>query len=568
MRDLEHLAIHVADYKCFGEEQGLGGIAPLNLIIGRNNSGKSSLLDVIEYCVQPSDKFQRLGRYGNNPKVFITKTLTESELMRVYKENTRGGEIGGDHKEYGQKLIGSIIKYLLKPDGKREFVSVIRLPEIDASPIHLASELTSHLDDPFSGMICQRLFAERDIVQESDNWPPKINGKGEGVTNAIQSFINNSTLPGELVENTMLNALNSIYEPDSQFARIKPQRVGPGADSWEIYLQERISEELIPLSQTGSGFKTILLALSFLHLLPRIDGIDVQNYIFAFEELENNLHPAMQRRLLSYIRNFAIEQGCYCFITSHSSVIIDLFSQDEAAQIIHVLHDGKSSSMQHVQTYLENRGVLEDLDVRASDLLQSNSIIWVEGPSDRVYIKKWLEIMTDGQLKEGVHYQCMFYGGRLLAHISAEAPGDETDAIAILRINRNAILVMDSDKSEAAEDINLTKQRVAYEISDIGGFSWITNGREIENYLPVRAIAEYFGRPDLPPLSEYEDIAEYLETNIGPEAKRHFEKDKVGFAVGISQRMVASDISSDGDLSDALSAVVSIIRKWNITASV
>ena len=33
--------------------------------------------------------------------------------------------------------------------------------------------------------------------------------------------------------------------------------------------------------------------------------------------------------------------------------------------------------------------MLNDLDVRASDLLQSNGIIWVEGPSDRIYIKRW-----------------------------------------------------------------------------------------------------------------------------------------------------------------------------------
>lgn len=32
--------------------------------------------------------------------------------------------------------------------------------------------------------------------------------------------------------------------------------------------------------------------------------------------------------------------------------------------------------------------LLDDLGFKASDLLQSNCVIWVEGPSDRIYIKK------------------------------------------------------------------------------------------------------------------------------------------------------------------------------------
>lgn len=42
------LSIKAKNYKCFGEEpQGFDEIYPINIIIGRNNSGKSSLLDLI-----------------------------------------------------------------------------------------------------------------------------------------------------------------------------------------------------------------------------------------------------------------------------------------------------------------------------------------------------------------------------------------------------------------------------------------------------------------------------------------------------------------------------------------
>src|SRR4029077_1139622 len=112
------------------------------------------------------------------------------------------------------------------------------------------------------------------------------------------------------------------------------------------------------------------------------------------------------------------------FLTTHSSAAIDMFAKDSDAQIIHVRHDGKAANATRAQTYVENAGVIDDLDIRASDLLQANSIIWVEGPSDRIYINRWILLWSDGQLKEGIHYQCMFYGGRLLAHLEACSPDD------------------------------------------------------------------------------------------------------------------------------------------------
>lgn len=49
------------------------------------------------------------------------------------------------------------------------------------------------------------------------------------------------------------------------------------------------------------------------------------------------------------------------------------------------------------------------IGVKASDLLQSNCVIWVEGPSDRIYIKKWIELFDGHNLEEGLDYQFIYY---------------------------------------------------------------------------------------------------------------------------------------------------------------
>lgn len=78
------------------------------------------------------------------------------------------------------------------------------------------------------------------------------------------------------------------------------------------------------------------------------------------------------------------------------------------------------STIHKISDYISKTALLNDLDVRASDILQSNGIIWVEGPSDRVYIKHWLEILGSGDIEEGRDYQFLYYGGRLLSHYTTE----------------------------------------------------------------------------------------------------------------------------------------------------
>jgi len=566
MNITESLAVKVRNYKCFGdEEQGFTTILPINLIIGRNNSGKSTLLELIQYVAHPSENFQKLGHKGNTlPEVFLMQPAQETELRTVFKEDTSGGPIGVRHWLFGSKLIGSTIKYKLKPDGQREFISIDTQVELPRGIDGMWTQLAHRMPNPLSGKIFKRLRAERDIVPEGDSWLPVISENGNGTTGTIVSFLTNSSLPREVVEVNLLNSLNQIYEPDCSFSRILPQRIGPGQQAWEVYLIEKSTQIPVPLSQTGSGFKTILLTLVYLHLIPHIEQQPIQNYIFAFEEPENNLHPAVQRRLMRFIRDFTLEQGCYTFLTTHSNVIIDMFSRDNKAQILHTTHDGTKAIARRAETYVDNRGICDDLGIRASDLLQANSIFWVEGPSDRLYVNRWIDLWSNGELKEGIHYQCMFYGGRLLAHISALDPEKKlTDAVPILRLNRNAIFLMDSDKKTSSGEIDSTKSRIAKEITDIGGLAWVTDGREVENYIPPEAIAKHYEKSPQSPLGKYEDLAEYLDKNIGEDEGKRFEKAKVEFAATICPMLSKDNLQSILDLPARLTEICEKIKAWN-----
>lgn len=580
MAEFSDFSIKAKNFKCFGESpQGFDAIKPMNLIVGRNNSGKSSLLDMIEYATMEKIKVPESKRHAQrHPEFHCTAKLLDEHIKAIFQENVSSGEIpGNNHYSFGVTLIGSLLTWNLNAAKDQRFVEMGPNPD-DKYPFNRVhhekvragyqQQLAAQLKVPLAGKEFRRIFAERNLVPESSgitgqsepNLNLTIEGDGQGGTHVIQSFINKAELPSELVERTMLGDLNRIFGPDAHFKDIVCQQLQDGR--WEIYLEED-QKGRIPLSQSGSGLKTIILVLTYIHLLPAVAKKDLSNFVFAFEELENNLHPALLRRLLAYLGKKGLEQGCTFFLTTHSNVAIDLFSKDENAQILHVTHDGKEATVRTVATYVDNKGILDDLDVRASDLLQSNGIIWVEGPSDRIYLNRWISLWSDGSIMEGVHYQCVFYGGRLLSHLSSGDPDTVEAAVSILRVNRNAVVLMDSDKKDSEAMLNETKRRVIDEVQEMGGMPWVTQGREVENYIPAEAVASLLSTPNqVAQVDQYHNFFDYLDTLSDGAGKRYLSK-KPLLAEQLVPTMTRDNISNVLDLEEQLNNLCSTIRRWN-----
>jgi putative ATP-dependent endonuclease of the OLD family len=558
--DVENIAIRALDYKCFGTTPfGFDHILPINLIIGKNNSGKSTLIDLIQYLTSPAD-ISTLGHKRRAPRIVLSGFLTETELKRVFPPTSSGGPVNGNHWNFGKQWIGKPFQWEVTANGSFRFVSVDPPFGLSIGDQHFGDQLAALKTNPLRGKVFRRLSAERDIRPEADNAGTNVEPNGSGATRTIHHFINKASLPRELVEDTLLSELNTIFQPDGHFTDIIVQQHGDG--EWEIYLEET-EKGTVSITNSGSGLKTVLLVLMYLHLLPHIAQQPLSQFLFGMEELENNLHPALQRRLLLYLRRAAVEKDCKLFLTTHSNIAIDLFANDDQAQILHVTHDGSCASLKRVTTYVDNKGILDDLDVRASDLLQSNGIVWVEGPSDELYFNRWIHLLSDGALKEGAHYQCVFYGGRLLAHLSADDPDiDPNQAVKILRVNRHAVLLMDSDCRTPRDALNQTKLRIISEIESFGGMVWVTSGKEVENYLPVSAIRSYYNDPEIRSIEPFQDPAEYLDKIRKGDGSR-FRRSKVLFAEQIIPHIAAEHLNEPPNLITKLLDAVRTIRSWN-----
>ena len=548
-------------YKSFTQEYvEILEFEKINVFIGKNNSGKSSCLDIIKDIIDPNE-LDKNPFLKNGLEIQLVHALSEEEIRYVFSENTFGGGIPTEnHYMFGKNYIGKKMNFRISVEKdyrtrERDFQYqyVENKNVFEAEYNNYWNQFGERMRSLWKEYEFRRLDAERNIVPEVESNDENINLNGEGASNLIRKIINYSEYDENIVQEELLTALNAIIYPETTYENIKIQQVDDAGElKWEIFLQEK--GKRYALSKMGSGLKTIILVLANLLIIPKLKAYKNKKIIYAFEELENNLHPALQRKLFEYIYKYAQDNDIMIFLTTHSHVAINTFCDKEGTQIFHVEKQDGVSKMHKIDDYISKTTLLNDLDVRASDILQSNGIIWVEGPSDRVYIKRWLKIFGGDEIEEGRDYQFLYYGGRLLSHYTAEQ--DCEDLISILLTNRNAAIVIDSDKRKNNSKINETKKRVKNEFEKYGAFCWITKGKEIENYLEKEAIEEAFGKKVGKQCEQYQLFPEYIGP-ICPTFK------KVEFAQKVVPYVIQERASKMLDLEKQVKSLYAVIKKCN-----
>ena len=559
---------------CFQKDWvGFDRIKPINVIIGRNNSGKSHLLDLIEAL-----SHNELSNRGWQLK--CRGVLDEESLLYAFPRDVETSSLGGDcWHDHGRHLVGTEISWEIDRNGictdlvstkDRAFKSpygpgstkarISEIKEIVRSPTH-------HLNNKQF----RRLLADRDIRQESSKNDLALGSDGTGASNIIRRFITSSKeeYPREVIQEELLDALNEVFKNDGNFSEIQVQEhddeeaEGPQGH-WEVYLYEG-QKGLIALSKSGSGLKTILLVLLNLLVVPRIENKMKSEYIFAFEELENNLHPALLRRLLRYLEDYVLKEKTTIFLTTHSSTALDVYGASENAQIIHVVHDGESAHTSTITAQLDRFEVISTLGARPSDLLQANGIVWVEGPSDRLYLNCWIQLYGEGKLREGRDYQCAFYGGSLLAQVQFVPFDGETPRVNLFRLNPNIIVICDGDRESADTPLKGKVGRICAEVESIPrAHIWITEAREIENYIPGSVLDITQGLQSIPDPGQYESFfprrgsSSYLEDQLN---RKHI--DKMELAMACTPHMTIENMPDRFEWDEQIRKITERISSWN-----
>ncbi|MEZ5536173.1 MAG: ATP-binding protein [Thiolinea sp.] len=243
-------------------------------------------------------------------------------------------------------------------------------------------------------------------------------------------------------------------------------------------------EKQFPIYNLGDGLQQIIIITSAAFLEKR-------SSMFYIEEPENNLHPGFLRQLAKFLLD---ETDHQYFITTHSNHLLDLAEFRRSDVSIHkfkknTAEDGSASF--HVTPLDDERGLLTELGVHPSSVYLANCTIWVEGITDRLYLraymKKYIDELTDedekAQLRtfmENYHYAFVEYQGSNLSHWNFDDPdvdGGESQGLSALKTSANAFLIVDRDISSKRDRLEKLQQQM-------GDSLYATPGKEIENMLP------------------------------------------------------------------------------------
>lgn len=206
--------------------------------------------------------------------------------------------------------------------------------------------------------------------------------------------------------------------------------------------------------------------------------------LVLLDEPDRHLHPSLQRVMLEQIAAEAERLDAQVVVATHSSVLTNPELGRRVGAKVVVAARGRCEEL------VDARRVLDDLGVTSGDLVQANGLIWVEGPSDRLYLKTWIELYARANGLpvpiERVHYAFVSYGGALLKHLAlTETHADKLDLRAV---NRNFYVMIDRDlSSDDAGPLGTEKQRLLDEAMALGRLPalWVTQPYTIESYLPA-----------------------------------------------------------------------------------
>lgn len=231
----------------------------------------------------------------------------------------------------------------------------------------------------------------------------------ERVNAGKDNIVEYANRTGALFSNNNLELEGDVTEGD--LLAVLDLLVGDGKD------------EKLPVAQNGLGYNNLIyisLLLAKMQSNAKVDFMGSSNVkafsVLAIEEPEAHLHPQMQYQFLEFLRNNIVDKHVkQVFVTSHSPSLVASVKLDELC-CLHRLDDGTVKVYSPKKVFDRDepakKFIQRYLDATRADMLFAGGVIFVEGIAEQVLLPVFARLMGiyDKWLKK--HVIVINIGGR------------------------------------------------------------------------------------------------------------------------------------------------------------
>ncbi|MCD8417229.1 ATP-binding protein [Tenacibaculum finnmarkense genomovar finnmarkense] len=485
-------------------------INQINFFVGANNSGKS--------------RFMRgLLKISPEPYEYICKQSLFIDLLEELKEIVL--------ERYEDEILDKYnlsFKWIIN-DIPKEKGSLVDYDEEISHRLKFNIEELEKEDDLFENLK-QYVKKLKDLVEETDfSKNNKISKKT--YIPVLRSLLENPSL----VEGTFKDTIKKVFFNDinrlpnhlkvdtglnlwSDMSKIHNSRKIGDIENFSNFLSQHFFDnekvQLLPdreglkliqininnkgfrgINEIGDGVQTIILLL-----FPIFTAYN--NECFYIEEPETNLHPAFQRIFIETLltNEILVNKNLKYFFTTHSNHFLDLTLRSDKVSFFQFQKIAENKHL--IKTDIKpNKETLDELGVNNSSVFLANTSLWVEGPTDRKYLAKFLKLYCEEKekpyLKEDIDFAFFEYGGNLIAHYlfdeNQEFEDDEIREKINAFANANKIYLLADNDNVAEGSAKYSRQKKLEDLASENLYFKYQNTivKEIENLLSVKVVKDF-----------------------------------------------------------------------------
>lgn len=386
----------------------------LNLLVGENDSGKSSIIDAIKFVTGThSNDWIKLDK----DDFFTDGTTRATELKIVCTFNELNLEEAAAFLEWLSIIDG---KYYLKLTltGRRkeksnsisEVFYDVKAGEDEESGV-ISGEAKNKLKvtylkplrdaeyelAPRKGSRLSQILGAYEIFQKKDDTKHALEITMDKANSEVKDYFENKEgkQVSDAINNDYLKEFSLSNNPLTSRFGITQIELGRILEKLELQGLSKTEE-----SNLGLGSNNLLFIAAEMLLLKKDSGY-VGLKLSLIEEIEAHLHPQSQLNLIDFLNKQSVSLGFQSIISSHSNT---LASKVDLNNLI-LCKDGNAYSLRKGETNLapgDYEFLRRFLDDTKSNLFFANGVIIVEGDAENLIIPTLSEYLELPLHKHGV----------------------------------------------------------------------------------------------------------------------------------------------------------------------